>query len=206
MGSGWSWIATRRCGAVPVRSRTAVTRASSRITPQRAPRPRSLLSAPLSRKSSATRANHRNHLIRAGDSTRGNDMASQEQPDIDAVRWEVTDCPLCGAFDDEELLLTTSPCGRAAYRLVSCRRCGLGYLNPRPDQRSIGLFYPADYLCYQSPTPSDSLRARLQRRLKRLVMARHFGTLPPLRHRHEKVLAWLASLWLYPHPHSMTGL
>jgi len=133
-------------------------------------------------------------------------MASEDHPDIDALRWEVTDCPLCGAFDDEELLLTTSPCGRAAYRLVACRRCGLGYLNPRPDQRSIGLFYPADYLCYQSPTPSDSLRAQLQRRLKRLVMARHFGTLPPLRRWHEKALAWLASWWLYPRPHSMTSL
>src|SRR5262249_5485083 len=68
------------------------------------------------------------------------------------------------------------------------------------------LLYPADYLCYQAPAPSDSLRARLQRRLKRLAMARHFGTLPPLRHWHEKALAWLASWWLYPRPHSMTAL
>src|SRR5262245_54207945 len=76
---------------------------------------------------------------------RGKDMDSQDHLALGAVTWEVTDCPLCGAFDDEELLLKASPCGGATYRLARCRRCGLGYLNPRPGPPSLGLFYPDAY-------------------------------------------------------------
>jgi len=126
--------------------------------------------------------------------------------DLKGVVWEETNCPLCGARHEEEILRTASPCGSATYRLVRCRRCGLGYLNPRPDEHTIGLFYPDDYHCYQPPSRQPSAWSRGKAWLKRLVMARRFGTRPPLTRWHEKALAWLGSWWLSPRPHSLTAL
>jgi SAM-dependent methyltransferase len=31
------------------------------------------------------------------------------------------------------------------WRVVQCRRCGLGYLNPRPTREEIGRYYPEEY-------------------------------------------------------------
>lgn len=67
-----------------------------------------------------------------------------------AVVWEQIPCPLCNSWANEELLsIPVEP--QQAYRLLRCRDCGLGYLNPRPDAASIGRYYPADYNPHQAP-------------------------------------------------------
>jgi SAM-dependent methyltransferase len=68
------------------------------------------------------------------------------------VQWEDVPCPLCGQ-DDPALLLRQragADEGVDAYRLLICRACGLGYLNPRPTRETIGYYYPADYKPYQN--------------------------------------------------------
>ena len=61
---------------------------------------------------------------------------------------ETANCNLCGATDAKLLFRLRD------YRLrvddiewtaVQCRRCGLGYLNPRPTAEEIGRYYPEDY-------------------------------------------------------------
>jgi 2-polyprenyl-3-methyl-5-hydroxy-6-metoxy-1,4-benzoquinol methylase len=104
------------------------------------------------------------------------------------------------------LLLAPAPDGGQSYRVAGCRSCGLGYLNPRPDERTVGLLYPDDYTWYHPPARPETLWGRARRGLKRLVMARRFGTPPaPLRW-HQGALAWLAGWWLRPRPQSMTAL
>jgi SAM-dependent methyltransferase len=90
--------------------------------------------------------------------------------------------------------------------VVCCRPCGLGDLTPRPDQASLGCLYPDEYTWYHPPTRRQSLWARGKQGLRRLVMARYFGTPPPLRGWGGHALAWLASWWLYPRSQSLTGL
>lgn len=66
------------------------------------------------------------------------------------LTWQTVACPVCGSEDEKELLITSCPGGGDSYRLVQCRSCLLGYVNPRPDPASIGRFYPEDYCCYQT--------------------------------------------------------
>ncbi len=133
-------------------------------------------------------------------------MSHRAAAGVEEAVWEETDCPLCGARDEEEVLRVRPPEGGPYYRVARCRTCGLGYLNPRPDEQSIGLFYPEDYTWYHPPEVRDSARARLRGWLKRLVMAHYFGTPPPVRGWPQKALARLAGWWLYPRPQSMTAL
>jgi SAM-dependent methyltransferase len=70
---------------------------------------------------------------------------------VPEITWEVIACPLCGAADEVELLALPGNEEQPAYRVVRCRRCGMAYLNPRPDPASIGQFYPSDYGPYQAP-------------------------------------------------------
>jgi 2-polyprenyl-3-methyl-5-hydroxy-6-metoxy-1,4-benzoquinol methylase len=63
------------------------------------------------------------------------------------VKWEDAACPLCG--------LDAAPVVREApdpnrpdglvFAVVRCPQCRLHYTNPRPDELSIGRFYPDDY-------------------------------------------------------------
>jgi SAM-dependent methyltransferase len=133
-------------------------------------------------------------------------MAPSAAPATDALVWEETPCPLCGADDPETLLQAPAPGGSPPYHVVGCRACGLGYLNPRPDERSINLLYPEDYTWYHPPAEQGSRWARLKQYLRQLVMARYFGTPPPAGPRRHGALAWLASWWLYPRRQSMTCL
>ena len=71
------------------------------------------------------------------------------------IGWDDADCPLCG-HHDEELLLEAADASPAdgrplRFAVVRCRRCKLCYTNPRPDARSIGRFYPADYQPHRRP-------------------------------------------------------
>lgn len=57
---------------------------------------------------------------------------------------------MCGA-DDGELLVASADLmypGPERYRLLSCRRCGHLYQNPRPAPESIDRYYPEDYLLF----------------------------------------------------------
>jgi 2-polyprenyl-3-methyl-5-hydroxy-6-metoxy-1,4-benzoquinol methylase len=125
---------------------------------------------------------------------------------LPALTWEATACPLCGGRDEEELLVAPAPGGGRGYRVARCRACGLGYLNPRPDERSVGLLYPDDYTWYRPPARAETGWARARRGLRRLVMARYFGTPPAPLRLPQRALAWLAGWWLYPRPQSMTAL
>jgi SAM-dependent methyltransferase len=57
-------------------------------------------------------------------------------------------CNLCGA-DDTELIYRARDhrlgVDEIEWPLVRCRRCGLGYLNPRPTSAEIGKYYPERY-------------------------------------------------------------
>jgi 2-polyprenyl-3-methyl-5-hydroxy-6-metoxy-1,4-benzoquinol methylase len=125
----------------------------------------------------------------------------------DAIVWEEVACPLCAAVDEEVLLAVLAEGEPALYRLVSCRRCGMHYLNPRPDEASIGRFYPADYEPYQPPQKSfTSWRARLRRYLKRISMAHLYGDPPRLKHWYQRALAAAAAPWFRPSRDSLTAL
>src|SRR5687767_8870298 len=87
------------------------------------------------------------------------------------VAWEDVPCPLCGARDEELVLTAPGGPGRTLYRLVRCRPCGFGYVNPRPDPDSIRQFYPEDYKPHRPRAVRGAGRwAGLRRRLQRLVL------------------------------------
>jgi 2-polyprenyl-3-methyl-5-hydroxy-6-metoxy-1,4-benzoquinol methylase len=122
------------------------------------------------------------------------------------VGWQNVACPLCDARSEETLLETPWRQGEAPFRLVRCRRCDMGYLNPRPDESSIGHFYTPDYEWYQVPERPARPARRLRARLERLVMSRCYGTPPPLRGLSRRLLALAATPWLRPDADSMTAL
>ena len=136
------------------------------------------------------------------DATHGN-SSDQSGP----VVWETTACPLCGVADETELLLAPGETAGEVYRLAQCCRCDMVYLNPRPDRASIGHYYADNYQPYQGPK-RDRLGSPtgLRQRLQRLVNTQAFGDPPPLTRWSDKLLATLASPWLYPGRDSLTAL
>lgn len=59
-------------------------------------------------------------------------------PETQAIRAELsepTDCYLCGADDTRELFR------KQGLRFVRCRRCGLAYMNPRPNREALEKLY-----------------------------------------------------------------
>src|SRR5262249_54831153 len=90
-------------------------------------------------------------------------------------------------------------------RLVRCGRCEFAYHNPRPDQKSIGQFYPDDY----APYHRGEQRLRLSRRwtqLRRLAAWHRCGTPPRPDGWATRLLARLAAPWLAPRTDSLTCL
>jgi SAM-dependent methyltransferase len=79
-----------------------------------------------------------------------------------SIRWETVACPLCGDGRDREFLRANGDDG-VEYRLAECPTCGMVFTNPRPDESSIGHFYPEDYSPYQLPT-RQRLRPRRRHR------------------------------------------
>ncbi len=80
------------------------------------------------------------------------------------VAWDDTPCPLCGRRD-EEMVLEADDANPGAgpvlrFAVVRCRQCGLTYTNPRPDEASIGRFYPADYRPHRRPRKMREANAR----------------------------------------------
>jgi SAM-dependent methyltransferase len=127
-------------------------------------------------------------------------------PDENGVVWERIPCPLCGSAKEDVLLALQSEKNDVVYRLVRCRECGLGYLNPRPDEWSISHFYPDDYEEYQPRDKSTGVGLLARRWLERLVFSHYLGD-PPARTRwYEKLLAMLGGVWLRPDRDSLLGI
>lgn len=123
------------------------------------------------------------------------------------IVWEDVPCPLCKARDEELCLSAPEGTSGPTYRVVRCRCCGMGYLNPRPDFASIGQFYPDDYAHYSATPPRSSGRGGgLRQWLERLVLSASFGYPPPLRHWYERALAALAAPWVAPPRSSHTSI
>lgn len=63
------------------------------------------------------------------------------------------ECDFCGA-DDTALVFQATDTNYhfdGVFSIVQCKQCGLVYLNPRPDENAIGLYYPgADYTCFKT--------------------------------------------------------
>ncbi|MFC1699113.1 class I SAM-dependent methyltransferase [Candidatus Omnitrophota bacterium] len=63
------------------------------------------------------------------------------------VNLEYVNCDLCGGRDTQ-FVYKASTLRRETpgeFDLVKCKKCGLIYLNPRPDFASLAKFYPQDY-------------------------------------------------------------
>lgn len=120
--------------------------------------------------------------------------------------WERVACPLCAQDDEEPILVVLGEADDSVYRVVRCRACGMGYLNPRPDAASLSLLYPEDYECYQSCDRREGWWPRLRDRLVRLGLSHYYGYPPPLTSWPEKVLARLAIPWLRRGRHTQTTL
>jgi len=58
---------------------------------------------------------------------------------------EAASCDICGPAPQR----TVRPIG--ATRIVRCRRCGLGFLNPRPSRDELARFYESDYYASEDP-------------------------------------------------------
>ncbi len=80
---------------------------------------------------------------------------------LEMIELESVACDLCGSSDTRlHLCVHDRMYGVPGdFRLVQCWSCGLLYVNPRPDQASIGAFYPD--LGYHAFQPSGGLKARL---------------------------------------------
>jgi SAM-dependent methyltransferase len=79
-------------------------------------------------------------------------MAASNSP-IPPADLEYVACNLCGA-DDTELILQ-----KDGFDIVRCRRCGLGYVNPRLTARAAQAQYDADYYAGGSYTDYAAERA-----------------------------------------------
>jgi SAM-dependent methyltransferase len=79
---------------------------------------------------------------------------------------ERVNCNFCGA-DDAALVYRARDhrleVDETEWPLVRCRRCGLGYLNPRPTAEEMGRYYPASYYSHRG-----ELSSRYQRETRYL--------------------------------------
>ncbi len=89
-------------------------------------------------------------------------------------------CDLCGATESVRLHTLQDVVHHApgSYEVRQCRNCGLTFLSPQPEARSLGELYPGDYDCHQHPGAIESawpVRYMRQRRLasqRRMVVRR----------------------------------
>ncbi len=80
---------------------------------------------------------------------------------------EYVTCNLCGSDNTYSLFKKKDKLGtvRIEFHVVECLRCGLLYVNPRPDQGEIGKFYPEIY-SWKETLKADSLLTKWIRRLE----------------------------------------
>ncbi|MGE3804806.1 MAG: class I SAM-dependent methyltransferase [Gemmataceae bacterium] len=121
------------------------------------------------------------------------------------VIWQETRCPLCRGDEAALMLEVTVPQESTPYRLMRCRACGIGYLNPRPTAETIGHYYPPEYANYQPPVQKRA-KKRWKEQLERLVLARFFGYPSPPLSWHEKLMATLSRPWIGPRADSLSAV
>lgn len=115
------------------------------------------------------------------------------------IRWEAVSCPLCGAAEAATLQSVPEGDRFPPLRLQQCRRCTLGYLNPRPVREDLGRLYAQDYEAYQPVAEKKaSWRRRLSAYLERWVCRVRLGYPPPATSRLARLTAWLLSPWFFP--------
>lgn len=54
------------------------------------------------------------------------------------------------------------------YRLVECRRCGLGFIDPMPDEALVKTFYQSNYACYSQDPTYDPAREHGKYKMARM--------------------------------------
>ncbi|MCC7451860.1 MAG: class I SAM-dependent methyltransferase [Anaerolineae bacterium] len=83
-----------------------------------------------------------------------------------ATTLESVPCDLCGSTDARPYLRVRDHIYGlpGAFQIVQCQRCGLLYINPRPDRASIGQYYPD--LDYHAFKPASGAKAALIQRMR----------------------------------------
>ncbi|QVL33097.1 class I SAM-dependent methyltransferase [Telmatocola sphagniphila] len=74
-----------------------------------------------------------------------------------SVNWQDVPCPGCRSQDAKLVLEAPDlapPKDGLWFAVVQCKRCGLHYTNPRPDEKSIADFYAEDYRPHRKPQNS----------------------------------------------------
>ena len=89
---------------------------------------------------------------------------------------ETVSCALCGANDSEMVLERADRFSGTRFQMQRCRRCGLHYVNPRPDADEIGAYYPATYEPHRATGAAGPLatwRERQGQSIKRRFVEAH---------------------------------
>jgi len=118
-------------------------------------------------------------------------LADPETLAVLGVALEDRPCPLgCPPGDDTVMTGSDKIHGLPGlFTIVRCRSCGLMRTNPRPNQETMGFYYPANYQPYlltrvRNDTPPASPRTGVSRRIKRiarrLLLQYRTNALPPL--------------------------
>ena len=110
------------------------------------------------------------------------------------ITIEQVNCDCCGGGQAESVYV-----GRdfqhhipGEWTVVRCRKCGLCYTDPRPDEDSLDLIYPEDYTPYKErQRKKKSFRWQLQQ----WALQRHWGYPPPVSSSLGKVLTWPLMVW-----------
>lgn len=118
-------------------------------------------------------------------------------------------CALCGGQEAEPWLRACNPeRPDQQFTVVQCARCGLRFVNPRPADDALALYYPDDYYAYQPHEVrprSHRLKLALWRRLGLLPVPERSGGEPPLarmaRHLTRSALGVRAT-WTLPASHA----
>jgi SAM-dependent methyltransferase len=92
-------------------------------------------------------------------------------------------CDLCGSADDAPVMAQADPRsseGAGLLRVVECRRCGLLYLNPRPEGADLAAYYPDDYYDNLAAgtnrvTPGSDVGRELHHAIRRALLQRYYG-------------------------------
>ena len=88
-------------------------------------------------------------------------LESSHQLDAELQRplqMELISCPLCGSGEHKLLFRRLDHTHRVTddhFCVVRCRRCSMVFVNPRPGQEQIALFYPPDF--YEVHRSSEDL-------------------------------------------------
>ncbi|NUM79424.1 class I SAM-dependent methyltransferase [bacterium] len=86
------------------------------------------------------------------------------------VVFEQTNCLICSETNSEEKFSYRDEYGR--YAVVRCRACGFHFLNPRPTQTTIGVYYAADtYTPFLSSSDHEDIFTKLYRAIRRYSVA-----------------------------------